>query len=107
MRRINIKDVVFAANMLWFLIAAPFKLTFQLSRLIGRSIGAWILITNDSFPCTGCGEKISLLGRWECGWCGYVFDGFFFARCVLCGAVPPYIKCQNCGISVKNPTIFP
>jgi hypothetical protein len=107
MRRVQISHVVWTAKAAWFLIAAPFVLTYKLWRLIGRAIGAVILITSHSFPCYGCGENISLVGRWECGWCGYVFDGFFFARCVVCGAVPPYVKCQRCGVSVKNPTIFP
>jgi len=103
----NEKDIVWLARLAWFVLAAPFVLGYQLWRLTGRIIGAWILITSDSFPCPGCGGDISLAGRWECGRCGYVFDGFFFARCVVCGAVPPYIKCQVCGVSVKNPTIFP
>jgi hypothetical protein len=107
MRQITVRHGVWAAKAAWFLIAAPFWLTFRLWRLVGRTIGSWILMTNDSFMCPGCGGEISLVGRFECGWCSYVFDGFFFARCVVCGAVPPYVNCQACRVSIKNPLIFP
>jgi hypothetical protein len=104
MRIPTLRQITFAGKVAWYLIKAPFILTYKLSRLIRKIIGGWILTTMDSFPCSGCGEEISLVGRWECGWCGYVFDGFFFERCAVCGAVPPYVKCQACGVGVKNPT---
>jgi len=104
MRTPTSRQITSAAKVTWFLIKAPFVLTYKLSRLTRRIIGGVILRMNDSFPCSGCGEQISLVGRWECGWCAYVFDGYFFARCAVCGAVPPYIKCQACGVGIKNPT---
>jgi hypothetical protein len=104
MKTPTLRQIVFAGKTAWYLIKAPVILTCKLSRFVRRTIGGWILSSRDSFECPGCGERISLVGRWECGWCAYVFDGFFFARCVVCGAVPPYIKCQACGIGIKNPT---
>lgn len=101
----ELRVITTTAKAAWLLVKAPFVLTFQISRLIGRAFGAWVLATRDSFPCSGCGETISLVGRWECAWCGYVFDGFFFARCAVCGAVPPYVKCEACGVGVKNPML--
>lgn len=91
---------------LWFkaslwIASVPLKL----ARLIVRFIGGWILVTNDSLPCPSCGESVSLFGRWECGWCNFVFDGHAFAKCENCGAVPPYIPC-HCGVGVRNPTLF-
>jgi hypothetical protein len=104
MKTPTLRQIGFAAKVAWFLVKAPVVLIRKLSRLTRKIIGGWILKTRDSFPCSGCGGEISLVGRWECGWCGYVFDGFFFARCAVCGAVPPYIKCQACGVGIKNPT---
>jgi len=103
MKTPSFRQISFTGKAAWYLIKTPFILTYKLSRLIRKIIGGWILKMNDSFQCSGCGEKISLVGRWECGWCSYVFDGFFFAGCSVCGAVPPYIKCQACGVGIKNP----
>ncbi len=88
------------------LLIAPVVLTLKLYRLTGRLVGAWVLATRDAVPCPGCGEDVPLVGRWECGWCGYTFDGFAFARCEVCGAVPPFMECQTCGHGVRNPMIF-
>ena len=96
---INKKNLSIA---LW-LIRAPFVLASRLSRLICRIFGAVALIGKDSIPCPACGDGISLVGRWECGWCSYVFDGFFFSPCQICGAMPPYIQCRRCGVGVRNP----
>src|SRR5262245_17772360 len=107
MRWLTTRNIVWTAKAAWFVIAASFTLAYTLWRFLGRRIGAGIAKSSDSFPCAGCGEEVSLVGLWECGRCGYVFDGWFLARCVLCGAVPPYVKGQACGVSVKNPMIFP
>ncbi len=88
-------------------LQAPFIITRWLTRVIVGVGGAWTLATRDAVDCPGCGEAVSLVGRYECGWCGYVFEGFAFARCEVCGAVPPFMECQVCGVSVRNPTIFP
>lgn len=90
----------------WWILRAPFMLTKKLARVIHRAAGAWILSTHDSIPCRGCGDDVSLVGCWECSWCGYVFDGFAFARCEICGAVPPFMECQTCGRGVRNPMLF-
>src|SRR6266542_2882254 len=103
----DLKIFIWTAKAAFWLIRAPFVLTFKVYCLIGKLVGAAVLKTRDSFPCPGCGEEISLVGRWECGWCGYVFDGFFFARCRVCGATPPYVQCQACGSGVRNPLFFP
>jgi hypothetical protein len=90
-----------------WLLRAPIALTRGLSGLIVRLGGTWILLRHDAFPCRGCGATVSLVGRWRCGWCDYAFDGFAFARCEVCGAVPPFIECQVCGVGIKNPMLFP
>ncbi len=98
--------VLWSFKAAWFLVKSIIIFTYWVSRLVGMTIGAWILITRDSFLCPGCGESISLLGRWECSMCGYTYDGFFFVRCAVCRAVPPYIKCQVCGVGVQNPSLW-
>jgi len=91
----------------FWLIRAPFVLGYWLYRTTGTLWGAWFLATSDSFLCPGCGGEISLVGRWECGLCNFVFDGFFFRPCSVCGAIPPYVQCPDCGTGVRNPRIFP
>lgn len=91
----------------WWCVRVPFVLAHAMAAVIVRLSGAFILATRDEITCRGCGEPVSFVGRFECGWCGYVFDGFAFARCEVCGAVPPFLNCQACGASVKNPTLFP
>jgi len=103
----HFKQMMLGARVALWLIKVPFIFTYKVYRLVGRSFGLWLLYTRDSFLCPGCGEAISLVGRWSCGWCNFVFDGFFFSPCSVCGAVPPYIECQACGSGVRNPVLFP
>lgn len=86
----------------------PILITKQLYRVTGRIIGGAVLLKRDSLTCAACGDDVSLVGRWECSWCGRVFDGFAFARCPgrECGAIPPFIECQSCGLSIDNPSLF-
>lgn len=98
--------LLLAVKVAFWLTRAPFLAVKFLARAIGRSVGAWVLATRDTVPCPGCRAAVSLVGRWQCGWCNYVFDGFAFARCEICGAVPPFIDCQACGASVMNPMFF-
>ena len=86
----------------------PVWITKHVYRLSGRTIGILSLLNLDAVQCPACGDEVSLVGRWECGWCGRVFDGFAFARCPgrECGAVPPFIECQSCGLTIDNPTLF-
>lgn len=98
--------VLLAAKVGLFLARVPFLAARFLARTITRSVGAWVLATTDAVVCPGCNGTVSLVGCWQCGWCSYVFDGFAFARCEICGAVPPFIDCQACGASVMNPTLF-
>lgn len=84
-------------------VVAPFILAHHLYRLTMHLAGARLLATHDALPCSGCGTAVSLVGRFECGRCRYVFDGFAFARCPVCAAAPPYISCRRCGLGLKNP----
>ena len=84
----------------------PYWITKQIYRITGRTIGTLALLNRDAVGCPACGHDVSLVARWECGWCGNVFDGFAFARCDMCGAIPPCIECQQCGLTIRNPTIF-
>jgi hypothetical protein len=95
-----------AFTVLGWLACCPFRLACLLYAGFGQIIGAGFLLGRDDLPCPGCGQSISLLGRWQCT-CHYVFDGFYFMRCPVCGAKPPYIHCQRCGVGIKNPMDFP
>jgi hypothetical protein len=90
----------------FWLLLAILHLPFRLYRWTGRLAGAWFVRTRDALPCSGCEDTVSLVGRWQCGSCGYTFDGFAFARCEVCGDTPPFIECQTCGVGVRNPLLF-
>jgi hypothetical protein len=100
------KDIVLTLRIIFWAFYWPIWLTKHLYRGTEKVLGTLTLARRDSIQCRACGDQVSLLGRWECGWCGWVFDGFGFARCELCGAVPPYLECQRCGLTFRNPTIF-
>ena len=95
-------------RILYWSFYMPLWITKQIYRLTGRVIGTAALLNRHTVPCAACGDAVSLLGRWECAWCGRVFDGFAFARCPgrECGAVPPFIECQRCGLTIDNPSLF-
>lgn len=105
MRRHQIRTMF---TILYWSFYVPLLITKHVYRLTGRMIGAAALRNRDSLTCTACGDEVSLVGRWECSWCGRVFDGFAFAQCPgrECGAIPPFIECQGCGLSIDNPSLF-
>lgn len=105
MERLIWDSLRLSARVVALAAVAPFWTARQLYRLTGQMAGAWELATQDAFVCAGCGTAVALTGRWECGRCRYVFDGFAFARCDICGAVPPFISCQVCGVGVRNPLL--
>jgi hypothetical protein len=87
-----------------WIICAPFAAATWASRTTGRLCGTWTLLTHHTLPCLACGHPISLVGRWQCGACHIVYDGFGFASCPVCGDVPPYLACPDCGVGIRNPT---
>jgi hypothetical protein len=93
-------------GILYWAFYLPLWITKQVYRITGRVIGTAALLNRNAVQCAACGDAVSLVGRWECGWCSFVFDGFAFARCEVCGAVPPFIECQRCGLTIRNPMIF-
>jgi hypothetical protein len=100
------RSVLLTLQIIFWAFYWPIWLTRHLTRLIVTILGAGVFARRDSIECRGCGDEVSLLGRWECSWCGWVFDGFGFARCEMCGAVPPFLECQRCGLTLRNPTYF-
>lgn len=100
------RHVVLTLRIIFWAFYWPIWLTKHLTRWIVMIVGARLLARRDSIECRGCGDQVSLLGRWECSWCGWVFDGFGFSRCEMCGAVPPFLECQRCGLTFANPTLF-
>jgi len=84
-----------------WLFSLPAVLAINLVRV-------WALrrLVRDEMPCRVCGAALMLLGLWQCGSCGYSFYGFYFARCEECGAIPPYLDCDDCAASTPNPLIF-
>lgn len=88
----------------WQLVRLPVFIVRHMLRGTQRLAGAVTLLQQDSLPCRGCGQPVSLVGRWQCGRCRYTTDGFMFAHCPICNSVPPYIPCTNCGVGLRNPT---
>jgi len=87
-------------GVLW-LLWAPTKLALGVVKLwaAGPLLG-------DAVTCPTCRSDIRLLGLWECGRCNYSWHGWYFARCEVCGDVPPFLACESCGASMMNPLIF-
>ena len=105
MERLILDSLRLSTRALAWAASAPFWTARLLYHLTGRMAGAWVLMMQDEMTCLGCGGEVALTGRWECGRCRYVFDGFAFARCGVCGAVPPFISCQICGVGVRSPML--
>lgn len=89
----------------WRLAQLPVLIVRHLFRGTQRLAGGMTLLQVDTLPCRGCGQAVSLVGRWQCGRCRYTTDGFMFARCPICQSVPPYIPCQSCGVGLRNPAL--
>lgn len=85
------------------LVKAPLAVAKHLYRFTGRLAGALTVMRSDQLPCLGCGNAVSLVGRFQCGRCNYVFDGYAFTACPVCRSIPPYIPCTRCGVSLRNP----
>lgn len=105
MERLILDSLCLSTRVLLWASLAPFITARQVYRWTGRLAGAWVLATNDAIRCAGCGNDVDLTGRWECGRCRYVFDGFAFSHCAVCGAKPPFIACQVCGVGFRNPVL--
>ena len=105
MERLIMDSLRLSARAMAWAALAPIWTARQLYRVTGRMAGAWVLATRDAMTCPGCGAAVALTGRWECGRCRYVFDGFAFAHCGVCGAVPPFISCHTCGVGLRNPLL--
>ncbi len=94
-------------RLIYILFVGPFILVVWVFRVTKRLIMSIFLATHDEIYCPACGSVVSLVGRWECGACRYVFDGFAFSRCEVCGAKPPFLECQACGVGIKDPLRIP
>lgn len=103
MERLIQESIVAAIRFALWLVRAPIALAVWVPRLARRLAGAHLLATRDALLCPGCGTNVPLVGRYECGRCHLVFDGFAFARCAVCGEVPPFVTCPNCGVGLMNP----
>jgi hypothetical protein len=101
--RIRSTKLWITAEIIVWLIRGPLLLLVAIKRGLAAVAGACVLARLDTLTCPGCDTELSLLGRWQCGWCSYIFDGYGFARCSVCGAVPPFLECQHCGHGVQNP----
>ena len=81
----------------------PILAAGRLFRLTLRLAGALTLMRSDELTCAGCGNAVSLVGRYQCGRCNCVFDGYAFRACPVCKSIPPYVPCIRCGVSLRNP----
>ena len=104
----RVRQIQTLFKILFWLFYGPIWIGKLVYRKTGYACGELALRGCDAVRCPACGEAVSLFARWECAWCGRVFDGFAFGRCPSrgCGAVPPFIECQSCGVSIDNPSLF-
>ena len=104
MERLIRQSHFWGSRLVWWAAKVPVVGARVAYRSVRHVAGAWTLATRDALPCSACGHAVALLGRWQCGRCGFVFDGFGFASCRACDAPPPlYLPCPTCGVGLKNP----
>lgn len=92
---------------IYLVLVGPLLVLRWIYRTTKRLIGLIFLATHDEVECPACGLPVSMVGRWQCGTCRYVFDGYVFGSCEICGTRPPYIECPACGVGIKDPLRTP
>lgn len=97
------RSLRFGLRAAFTLVKVPFVMAQYLYRLTRRLAGALTLMRWDQLTCAGCGSAVSLVGRYQCGRCNCVFDGYAFRACPVCTSIPPYVPCTRCGVSLRNP----
>lgn len=80
------------------LVWTPIVKAFEIGRALVTAP-----VSTDAINCGTCSARVSLLGFFQCGDCSFSCYGWFFAECELCGSVPPFVDCDRCGASIKNP----
>jgi ribosomal protein S27AE len=84
-------------------VIMPFFAVRAVRRLTSVARGAVLLLGQDDISCDHCGAALVLTARWRCARCGYVWLGFGFSRCPMCGEPCRFLNCQSCGTSIRNP----
>lgn len=82
-------------------------ITLWLLRVLEREV-RWVLGLRRCFwqfiPCPD-GHEIATVGVFRCPACDYTYAGWYFSRCVNCGTVPGFLRCNRCELSVRNPIV--
>lgn len=103
MKLLTSRSIRTAVRAVGMLARMPFLVAMHVYRFTRRLAGALTLIKSDELQCSGCGNAVSLVGRYQCGRCNCVFDGYAFRACPVCKSIPPYLPCTRCGVSLRNP----
>ncbi len=91
------------AEVLWWILLSPLRFLGWLVRMI-RNIPFWRTAYAPAIRCGNCGATISLVGIWECG-CHFTYRGHLLRECPICGSLPSMVRCFNCGVTERLPTL--
>ncbi len=86
------------------LLAAPWTLAlsaFRAARFFWRLPRRLRAMKVDELPCPD-GHLNPVMGRWTCG-CGSTYAGHAFAPCPLCRMPAGWMRCAQCGLSLRSP----
>lgn len=96
------QEIRFVLRIVTAAMAVPLWLAVRFAKSAWRLRNVGMLF-RDAIACRACGTVVNLVGVFECPRCRLRSPGFYFSRCRLCGAVPSFIRCPNCGIGTLNP----
>lgn len=92
------------ASIVLYVLAAPWML---LHVMVRACLWLWRLprrlraMRADELPCPD-GHPNPVMGRWTCG-CGGTYAGHAFAPCPLCRMPAGWMRCVQCGLSIRSP----
>lgn len=100
--RVLVTALHLSVLMLKMMVMLPFAAVRSLRRLTAFGRGT-VQVLGQDVSCGHCGATLVLTARWRCRRCGYVWLGYGFSRCPLCAEPCPFLNCQLCGTSIRNP----
>jgi hypothetical protein len=92
----------FWIDLLLWILASPVLFVKWLWSL-RRRWKFWQMAYTPRIVCTSCRGTIWLVGQWQCTACAYTYQGHLLRECPVCGSLPRFARCFNCGVTTKLP----
>ncbi|MCC7541323.1 MAG: hypothetical protein IT379_34215 [Deltaproteobacteria bacterium] len=94
----------FALAVPWFALWLLWRGLRSIRRVVRAGLGVRAALADD--VVCAAGHRSSALGRWQCR-CGFEYAGRAFSPCPSCGEEAGWIRCDQCGLGVRNPENAP